>query len=353
MAAISLAKKVTYLLGAGASAGAIPAVKDMPKRLGEFVAFLRRSQIEMKSNGANSREMTLLHHLITDAEWLYGNLIAEVRDGKETLYRPEHDSVDAFAQILSLRSNGKAEVRRMKVLLSLFFVYEHDRWRCDTRYKSFLTNLLRRSNPLPNVKVLTWNYDACFEHAYLSVTDSEDFLEAQRFLNIISKNIDQRAPASGFSIIQLNGSANFHNPKKPRVNYRMEGDASIIDVLLNGYFVSRCDGHDRCETLMSYGWEPDGPGNGTSVFEIAAQACKNTNILVVIGYSFPDVNRDHDEQIIAQMGNLEKIIVQDPAASSVISHIKQFAPQIPCESAPGNSTGPFHIPRELLKSREL
>ena len=72
---------------------------------------------------------------------------------------------------------------------------------------------------------------------------------------------------------------------------------------------------------MSYVWEKE---NRDELLDISVNRTKDTETLIVIGYSFPYVNREIDDVVISNMANLNKIIVQDKYPDDVIDRIKSI-----------------------------
>ena len=71
------------------------------------------------------------------------------------------------------------------------------------------------------------------------------------------------------------------------------------------------------ETLLSFAWEDEAISSKKIFHEqrlpVAREIASQTQILVIIGYSFPFFNRDIDKVIMnTMMPSLQKIYVQDP-----------------------------------------
>ncbi|MDB2462896.1 hypothetical protein N9W61_02200 [Algibacter sp.] len=77
---------------------------------------------------------------------------------------------------------------------------------------------------------------------------------------------------------------------------------------------------------MSFAWENF--GKELKFYSDLRDSIENTDILIVIGYSFPFFNRKIDKFILDSMDGLEKIYVQDPENSSdIIEKIKGLIPE--------------------------
>jgi hypothetical protein len=82
--------------------------------------------------------------------------------------------------------------------------------------------------------------------------------------------------------------------------------------------------------------------------ERVIHATKNTEILVIIGYSFPFFNREVDRQILNSMLKLEKVYIQAPDATDLAERFEAVRDQIdPPKVIPYKEVGQFLLPNEL------
>ena len=82
---------------------------------------------------------------------------------------------------------------------------------------------------------------------------------------------------------------------------------------------------------LNFAWEHDvnfrGKFQGHSKnFEAAGLIASETDILVVIGYSFPIFNREIDSNLFAQMARLEKVYIQDIYPEKIRSTMENAFP---------------------------
>lgn len=75
---------------------------------------------------------------------------------------------------------------------------------------------------------------------------------------------------------------------------------------------------------MSYIWENK---NLEEIKALAKQRVLDTEELIVIGYSFPYVNRFADEEILKSMPSLKRIWIQDPNYDDIEERIKSILPE--------------------------
>ncbi len=68
--------------------------------------------------------------------------------------------------------------------------------------------------------------------------------------------------------------------------------------------------------MLSFAWE-DYEFNAPKITDKAIVATKDTEILVIIGYSFPFFNREIDRKIIGEMKSLRKVYFQDKSPDNI------------------------------------
>ncbi|MBX9853718.1 MAG: hypothetical protein K2X86_18395 [Cytophagaceae bacterium] len=78
----------------------------------------------------------------------------------------------------------------------------------------------------------------------------------------------------------------------------------------------------------------------------AKKIASETNILIIIGYSFPTFNRLIDHSILKEMKKIEKVFVQSLDNEGVIQRLKAIAPHFK-EPIPLSNVKEFYIPEEL------
>lgn len=98
---------------------------------------------------------------------------------------------------------------------------------------------------------------------------------------------------------------------------------------------------------LSYAWEHDGENE---LLQTILKRVEDTEVLVVIGYSFPYVNRRIDRYIFNSMKSLKKIHIQDTNANAIkdrITAIFEFLQKPLPEIHTHEDIGQFIIPNEL------
>jgi hypothetical protein len=303
--------KITYLFGAGASANALPVVKQIPDKIKSLSHFLSKNENLLNKdekftffNYYNVNKRDCQNDMINSLEWLY-----EVSR--------KHESVDTFAKKLYLRQDTE-NLKKLKIALSIFFIFEQAMNPVDSRYDSFLASILKDRYRFPDsLRVLSWNYDYQMEMAYSEFSEMNEITGNQNILNLVSKN-NHRSKNEGFKFYKLNGSIKYHAERGWRVFDFTQKISTPVDlnfienVALNfaTVFYSK-----EIYSSLSFAWEPD--NQDEDVILLASQDVSDTIALVVIGYSFPFFNRDVDRQIIGSMKNLKRVYFQSPDAENL------------------------------------
>nr|WP_294993150.1 hypothetical protein [uncultured Sediminibacterium sp.] len=329
-------KKITYLLGAGASANCLPIINELPAGIDQFIKFINNTvNSSLLSYSANFSEKNA-KKLITDLEWLKSQMNS-------------HKTVDTLAKKFYLIKEKEAELIKLKKILIVYFMFEQlihrvfiregqDKELPDKRYDSFIATIInnKRGNLslAPNFKVVTWNYDIQFELAYKEYQPNYKFNEIQKQLQIIPTQSyiegNSAIDISEFSIVKLNGVAGLtsfepfieipipdsETNEIVRQNIRTN---SVIVMLANKYASSL----DEDIKSFNYAWEDREDflmlhQRKNNIIDEATSIMRQTEILVIIGYSFPLFNREIDKKLInACKKTIRKVYIQDPKALEI------------------------------------
>lgn len=307
---------ITYLLGAGASYGTIPILNEFSKSLDAFADIIY---------GRSIKNYSLKIDFVNSMKWLASE-------------SKNHNTVDTFAKKLFLNDNYD-ELSRLKMTLSLFFLivqfYDGTGSKqgkkaanIHHRYVSLVSAFLEKSRGsivLPqNVKFITWNYDLQLELALnYFLKDRTSFGDALKIFGCIPNEDNEKLPNP--SIVHLNGIAGLFFAKG-NGGYRHVIDeikSSHIDGILENILYIyeslspktkvRIDPNDT----FYYSWERTDISN--SAIDAAMNIMKQTNILVIVGYSFPVFNRELDRRLlnVFKNSNIQKIYYQDPNADKI------------------------------------
>lgn len=310
---------ITYLFGAGASYNACPILNEMGDKMMELSKILGYN-FDFTEN-PNPR----FSNITEEIAWTIGYF---------GYLAKEFNTIDTYAKKLYLLESKGEELSRLKSAISLFFTFwsntNNENWRLlknsngkariqdlDPRYINLLATYLERGEQNPalskNVKFVTWNYDLQLEEAYRKFTriEKNDFRTIDKFFPFIptSNNMDRIVSCHlngfhGFYGFE-DGYDLFQRIEKRDLHYLVNTIAEILD--------DRIWKLNPFAPFVNYAWEEE-----SKITKIARQKAMKifsaTNILVVIGYSFPPFNYKVDKQLLFLAKNsLKRLIIQDPA----------------------------------------
>ncbi len=352
---------VTYLLGAGASYNALPVVNEIPDAIngviGELSRRLNGPNLDLKNLYSQTDRKTALKNAIEN--------LKELKKGTEN-----HLSIDTYAKMLFLTKNKSYELA--KYTISLFFqLYQQCKINIDTnntnqswyrphkildnRYDAFLASILVDSyDKFPNnINVLSYNYDDQFERAYsnyLNHANAEDRIF--ELMNIYRRNEDTtNFDTNGFSFFKVNGTVGHFNNDNTLIdpyNFISNREDAIIDVLLK--YDEIVNNINNFKSGISFAW--DSPDSTKTMISTIRKAVENTQVLVVIGYSFPYFNKEIDDQIIKSMSKLYKIYIQNPTPNNNKERLYAILPNLKRATYQDSiveiqDTKQFYLPEEL------
>lgn len=300
--------KITYLLGAGASFNAVPIWNEQGLTMQEM-------GFRLKTKFKNSRQL----RPIFEAMEKYGK------------YALEYGTIDIYARKLFL-NNKPEELNQLKLVLSLYLdIWENfeelrneitsnlksskklDEDRkydaIDKRYYALLSVILDSSNEHgvaidDNVNFITWNYDlqleSAFESFLMKKSDSmQDLNRKIKFLNDTEDLVKNK-------IIHLNGMRGcFESEGKFEdivERSKIKNDLSTYLAELNKIVRTR-NSKSNMQNAINYAWE----GKDNRVRD-AIKVLEATDVLVVIGYSFPSFNKLVDFKLINAFSKKGKLI---------------------------------------------
>jgi len=293
---------ITYFLGAGASAKALPTIKDTAL-----------------STGIATRLNEVANQLINlEYAEKYKKYVSELIENLRLISEKtiEFGTPDTYAKFLFLTE--KEKLIEFKNALSAYFLIEQFlNKKIDNRALVFLTTILERNIFPENIKILSWNYDFQLQLA------AETFRE-ERFTHTGSSSSYKPSligyfPKPGYSghitikdisMVQLNGIAGSYRYSGMFRSFFERKEERTLDHLLQ--LLSDESFYEG--SLLTFAWEQDIPDIKN---ELIKDIAINTDVLVIIGYSFPFFNRRIDKEIFDAMkdGKLKTIYYQDPFKS--------------------------------------
>ena len=308
-------EKITYILGAGASAKALPIIRkgnEEPTDKKETFSGALNEFIEMcEKNYETSFQEVHVDQFRKDIRWLAQEC-------------EEFSTPDTFAKYLYHKD--RKLLSKLKAALIGFFVIEQTFFRkIDKRPLAFITSLMEDSALLPeNVGFISWNYDSQMQIAFSKFQVEE--LQRYSGVNKHSPPLTEYFPPLGhphnytqpFKLVQLNGIAGLFHEMESNMNLSLNQfsntPSNFSKVINNIYAIAQNE-----DMIFTFAWENLGHSNPGKVLHQrmlhALKIAENTTILVIIGYSFPFFNRKIDNEIfevLLKSGKLKKIYFQDP-----------------------------------------
>ena len=363
------AKKITYLFGAGASYNAVPILNSLSASLKSVAEILKR-------------EVNPPYTRIKEGEshnWWQKDYVEQINSFSDDLVEladksAEYGTIDTYAKKLEL-NNEYQELKKMKFLVSIFFTiwqgyfYESQILKqnetsiikysdIDSRYKSLISNyLMKNNNSYPNldsnVNFVSWNYDHQLESAFsLFFKDKLNLTELNEQIKFLPNNNNVY---SGNRILHLNGISNFWFNDDLVLNriFQQDDERSIKNIIIRISDIYKPNNFHKSTSLINYAWD-----NNRSKLEEAKRIFHETDILIIIGYSFPTFNREVDAQLLIGNNNkFEKIVYQDPNASNELLSVFDLNIEATRniyrekkEPIILQNTDQFHIPAEYFPS---
>jgi hypothetical protein len=339
--------KVTYLLGAGASANTIPTVNAILTKEGEIPGLT-----DAILNYASSLEKLIETNANNDETKLFlQDCRSFATDLNDVGFKArEYGSIDTYAKKLYLQGESP-ELASLKRTLSVYLAVLQQEKDVHFRYNGFLAKILQRKNAQvfipPNVKILSWNYDLQLEFAL------RKFLSKEKSLWGMDRVFEHTKCAPLYqgespSIIHLNGICGcYYNSNDCSFehghdqSYLQNGRNWTLQAIYD-YYNDNNKNTARASKALTFAWED--PLELTSK---AIDTVKGTSCLIVIGYSFPFLNRDVDAELFkALKPTLKKIYFQDPILDGSFLQ-EQFNLSNSIEIAHKKDTHQFHVPNEL------
>jgi hypothetical protein len=268
-----------------------------------------------------------------------------VKFGKDVRY---HLSFDTFFKKQFHLPTGSTT--RHKCILLLFFLYEylididdyeelirtgHARTKFgektsgqDPRYEALIAGLLK---PIPkkfdlttHVNFITWNYDLNLLSAILNfLTDSDANIAT--FIKDNTNNNQIIAISDQIKVIPLNGLI-LHHGLNARGPLNKKELTDYFRRILNKYIDDSKSLEDDIKSIK-FSWETlaehDNMIENVDKITEAKNAISRSEIIIIIGYSFPLYNRLIDSALINKDSMFKKnVYIQDPQAEAIESTLR-------------------------------
>ena len=353
--------KTTYLLGAGASANAIPTVKKFNVGLEQFKNYLTHIA-ENDKTGWDARLTKYRNDLLT--------LISNITDVIES--SQGHETIDTLARKYFLQGDRK-QYNNIKTVLASYFLFcqvfsddisqytsnnQVKHFNIDKRYDSLFAQKLNRTSTdkivaSNNFNIVTWNYDLQIEFAlrnYLSNPTINTIKEEFQ----IHPNRESLDLTNGlifnqyeFHTVKLNGNAFFDfghlNGIKITIYDRLFNRLNNVGFLTHDFVlgelletISQVQGYSSGNesTFLKYfnfswemeGWDVPIYRSKSLLLNEITNSIGNSDVLIIVGYSFPSFNHDIDLELFSK-SKFKKIIIQDVTPEIIKSRLHSLIPQ--------------------------
>jgi len=342
--------KTIYYLGAGASYGkrgenekiieGLPVVAEISEQFALFRSYIESARIpndiDLVFQNTYRQSASNIESSRRDMLYDIDQLVKGIK---------EHATIDTYARKLYLTGRER-EFNKLKSVLCAFFVWAQLVYKPDSRYDTFLANVLEEGSLMlpPEISIISWNYDSQIENAYKAYNPNGG-------LPLFEKNIQGEWPqiTNSGRIVKINGSATFEDKSTIQFIKQDEENMPAALQIMEFYHDSQVDtsqiGLDF-KTHLSFAWEDS--DNSDKLKSTLGQTTNDTEIVVVIGYSFPFFNRLTDRAIFNGMPNLKKVYVQDINADAVVQAIHAVLPsERKVNIEPIRNCEQFYLPVEL------
>lgn len=356
---------VTYLIGAGASAG--KRWKDMPggdskdNRIYEGLPCVN----EISDCLWNICNLLDKNTIPNDLEWMNPQIglasVADWESARKNLWQrlirlrihcERNATIDTYAKKLVLKKR-QDEFKELEQLLALFFIYLQLQNNPDTRYDTFLANILEPNLHFPqHIRVISWNYDSQFEIAYSEYDEKEELRVGSKTTRF---NID-------YEIVKINGTATFDNQtsiatlrkeiwqklwaikEKPNRSEQLQKEQTWVlyfIYLYQLYVVGKKD-----NTHLSFAFDSSEPSE--KIWNSIDKIIGKTDVLVIIGYTFPFFNREIDRRMLHYLKPQAKVYIQDKYPNRIKQNFRAVKNTIPEGHIElKEDTDQFFLPPEL------
>jgi hypothetical protein len=293
-------KRITYLFGAGASIGngkllsddkptGIPVVEKFNDDIRVFLDLI--DDLDIMSSG--EEKMRQFNNMKIMFKGIYNEF--------SHMY-----SFDTFAKSL-YEQGSHQKLNNLKLLLKAYLLYRQEVCKSDPRYDLLFATLIN-NGILPNhVNFLSWNYDTQVEKS-LTRFAGNSHNGFKQFIDLGFK--PQNSIKS--NLLKLNGSISVR--KDYTKNYHCietvtdDFSETILPICEEIVALYSSEERDYLYPKMYFSWEEK--ERFEEVLEYSKHVISKTDILIVIGYSFPTLNRKEDMLLLKCLPDHARICIQ-------------------------------------------
>lgn len=303
----------TYIIGAGASAKCIPTVNQFEEKIEDQIQFLfKEENVARKQPFYNRNTSTLQKKYISDLRLLKTQC-------------KNFASFDTVAKRFYLMGEKQSDnLIKLKNILTAFMLTEQLRMPPDLRYDAFFASILNyNAKNLPHYfKIVNWNNDLQFELAYSRYINESDTGLLRKYLNINSAldlaKKKENLVMPEFEILSMNGSCLWidQNGKKinPLEKAQLKDSGLWNHAIYTTILLEYCSNKYTTEANfdITFAWENEADLNKikNQAAVRASNIMRESNRIIVIGYSFPFYNKPIDDLIFSNYLGSSDFVIQ-------------------------------------------
>lgn len=312
--------KTTYYLGAGASAQTLPCVANLEVHISYLFDYIFDNFKRDITFKTSLKTIRITEKEVIENFWRLPQIKRELISSLKTSL-----SIDTLARVFYLNAETEKYRTLKGILLAAFTLWEK-KYGIDKRYENFWATLaiadgLDESDVkslngfVKDINIVSWNYDNQLETS-LHRTIGNTLL--YRFTFVGFDKEDDLESLTSIPYTKLNGSATLNkdrmylyseDPEKfnsVNVNFNELEESTLIYLLCSlilfpNKFESEIDNLKFC-------WEPN--NKVSNIPNETIKQLRDTETLVVIGYSFPSINHRIDREMMKIMYNIKKVYFQ-------------------------------------------
>jgi len=311
-------EKVTYILGAGASAEAVPVVNRINEIANELILLLKKlaNQKTIREGSGPAFSLTnleefnfkflnlkghRLHSLCTVMLPMKDEIekcIAHIEHIEKISF--QNYSIDTYARINDLSEQELIDYKRS---LSVFFLLVELFQKPDLRYQNFFATLLngyfRASSNYDPISVINWNYDQQFELAIQQLLlKLPEFNQSSSIVHI-HEDAKSKDYSPYIRHFKINGASQLLDSENHTFKTLIEksNDAFYTSPIYFAQNINKILDYPSENHKIKFSWEID-------TYFIENTVCpyiEETDRIIVIGYSFPTFNHRIDRSIFNRL----------------------------------------------------
>jgi hypothetical protein len=326
----------TYLLGAGASYFSVPITKSIPGTMRQYLNHVDHLIKGSRLSSVSPSEVSHFESELSTLKKTIGDVLSEVE---------KHNGDFDLAAKICFDKGDSDTLLKIKLVGTMYLQFmQHPQCTykvdvekkvesvdLDSRYYRFVEEITdSKGRILPNITVLSWNYDWQLEQAWCSLYAESgslsDFESARQALKIYHVGAGELGD-SDFQVFKLNGTAVFSRGTpdgKVSIDHGCFTAESLDELILYQARLLPKALDSDIQTFLTFGFERTYATAEQSLVKAIQGRCQLTSHLICIGYQFHKANSPLDRIAFQWSRGLKFIIVQNPDESRVLQVIDDY-----------------------------